>query len=74
MTQVKPDPVGQVVQWVAKPIANPRVLILIPARADTFVEIDHEIFSTVILLLQLNQEGLLSFTRESICTEYWLTA
>ena len=31
-------------------IADPGVLSLIPARSHTFVEIDHEIFSTVILL------------------------
>ena len=31
-------------------IADPGVASLIPARSHTFVEIDHEIFSTVILL------------------------
>ena len=43
---------------------------LIPARSHTFVEIDREIFSTVILLLRLIQEGqsLLSVARESMCT------
>ena len=47
---------------------------LIPVGPYTFMEIDREIFSTVILLLSLIQEGLLSFTRESMCcTEYWLT-
>ena len=42
----------------------------------TFVEIDHEIISTVIitLLLQLIQEGLLLVTIESMCTKNWLTA
>ena len=30
--------------------ADPRVASLIPARSHTFVEIDHEIISTVILL------------------------
>ena len=39
-----------------------------------FVEIDHEIFSTVILSLPLIQEGKLSVTCEGMCTEYWLTA
>ena len=39
----------------------------------TFTEIEHEIFSTVILCLPLIQ-GLLSVTSESMCTEYWLTA
>ena len=32
----------------------------------TFMEIDHELISTVILLLPLMQEGLLSVTSESI--------
>ena len=35
------------------------------------MEIHHEIISMVILLL-LIQEGLLSFIIESMCTEYWL--
>ena len=43
----------------------------IPVRSHTFVEIDHEMISTVILLIQ---EGLLSVTSESMCTNYWLTA
>ena len=34
-----------------------------------FVKIDHEIFSMVILLLLLIQEGLLSVTSKSVCTE-----
>ena len=37
------------------------------------MEIDCEIFSMVILF-SLIQEGLLSATNISICTEYWLTA
>ena len=47
-----------------------------PARSHTFVEIDHEIISTVILLpfRWIIQEGLLSVTSESMCTNYWLTA
>ena len=39
----------------------------------SFVEIDHEIFSTVILSLPLIQEGQLSVSDERIC-KYWLTA
>ena len=35
-------------------IANPGVPSSIPVRSHTFVEIDHEIISTVILLLPLN--------------------
>ena len=34
----------------------------------SFVEIDHEIFSTVILSLALIQEGLLSVSGERMCT------
>ena len=40
--------------------ADPDIVSLIPARSHTFVEIDHEIISIVILLLPLIQEGLLS--------------
>ena len=40
----------------------------------TFVEIDREMFSAVILLLPLIQEGMLSVTSKSMCAEYWLTA
>ena len=34
----------------------------------SFVEIDHEIFSTVILSLPLIQEGQLSVSDERVCT------
>ena len=34
----------------------------------SFVEIDHEIFSTVILSLPLIQEGQLSVSSERMCT------
>ena len=34
----------------------------------SFVEIDHEIFSTVILSLPLIQEGQLSVSGERMCT------
>ena len=37
-------------------------------RQHTFVEIDHEIFSTVILSLLLIQEGQLSVSCERMCT------
>ena len=43
-----------------------------PVRPHSFVEIDHEICSTVILSLPLIQEGRLSVTCERMCTEYWL--
>ena len=54
-------------------IAEPGVMSLIPAQPQTLMEIDHEILSTVILLL-LIQEGQLSDTSESMCTKYWLIA
>ena len=37
-------------------------------RQHSFVEIDHEIFSTVILSLPLTQEGQLSDSGERMCT------
>ena len=37
-------------------------------RQHSFVEIDHEIFSTVILTLPLIQEGQLSVSGERMCT------
>ena len=37
-------------------------------RQHSFVEIDHEIFSTVILFLPLIQEGQLSVSGERMCT------
>ena len=64
---------GSLVQWVASLTADSGVARLIPARSHTFVEIDHEIISMVILLLPLILEGLLSVTGESMCTKYWLT-
>ena len=63
---------GSVGQLVGSPTAGPGIVSLIPAWSHTFLEIDHEIISTVILLL-LIQEGLLSVTSESMCTKYWLT-
>ena len=37
-------------------------------RQQSFMEIDHEIFSTVILSLPLIQEGQLSVSGERMCT------
>ena len=65
------DYVGHSVTCVT---ADPGVVSLIPAQPHTFVEIDYEIISTVFLLLPLIQEGLLSVTSESMCTNYCLTA
>ena len=39
-----------------------------PGRRHSFVEIDHEIFSTVMLSLPLIQEGQLSVSGERMCT------
>ena len=61
-------------QLVVSTTDAPGATILILARSHTFVEIDYEIVSMVILLTQLIQEGLLSVTSESVCTKYWLTA
>ena len=46
------------------PAADPGVTSSIPARCHTFVEIDDEIISMVILLLPLIQEGLLSVKKQ----------
>ena len=45
------------------------------SRSHTFVEIDHEIISTVIPLPSAEsfKKGL-AVTSESMCTKYWLTA
>ena len=45
-----------------------------PSRQHSFVEIDHEIFSSVILSLPLIQEEQISVSGERMCTVYWLTA
>ena len=60
-SQTKP---GHVAQSVVSLAADPGVASVIPVRSHTFVEFDHEIISTVILLLPLIQEGSLSFTSE----------
>ena len=62
-------------QSIASPIADPGFVSLIMAQSDNFVEIDQEIFSTVILLLPLIKEGLVSVTRERnwfMCMKYVL--
>ena len=51
--KLKPGPVAQSVTCLATDAcltADPGVASSIPARSHTFVEIDHEIISTVILL------------------------
>ena len=64
---------GCITQSVMSLTADPGVVSSIPVWSHTFVKIDHEIISTVILLLPLIQEGLLSVTNESMCMKYWLT-
>ena len=54
-------------QWVASPTADPLVASSILAQFHTFVKIEFEIISTVILLLLLIQEELLSVTSETMC-------
>ena len=49
---------------------NQEVIGLSPGLATYF----HEIISMVILPLQLIQEGQMSVSGGSMCTEYWLTA
>ena len=44
------------------------VASLTPYRQHSFMEIDHEIFSVVILFLLLIQEGQLSVSGKRICT------
>ena len=43
-------------------------------RQTVFVEIDFEIFSTVIISLPLIQEEQLPVTGERMCTLHWLAA
>ena len=64
---------GYVVQPVVSSIADQGVMSSIPTRPQPVVEFDHEIFSMVILLLLLIQEGLLLVTSESMCTEFQST-
>ena len=56
--------------------ADPGVASSIPARSHTFMEIDHEIISTVILLPSAEsfKKGCCQLQAKSMCTKYWLTA
>ena len=45
-----------------------RSQVQLPPRQPSFVKIDHEIFSTVILSLPLIQEGELSVSGKRMCT------
>ena len=62
---------GPIAQSIVCLIADPGVMSLNPAQPHTFMEIDHIMFSMVILLLPLIQERLLSVTCECTCTDYW---
>ena len=54
------------VQSVMSLIADQGVVGLIRVRFLTFMETDHEIFSMIILLLSLIQEGLVSVASKSM--------
>ena len=51
-----------------RPTGDQEVAGSTPGRQHSFVEIDYEIFSTVILSLPLIQEGQLSVSGERMCT------
>ena len=55
--------------------ADPGVASSIPARSHTFVEIDHEIISTVILLPSADsfKKGCCQL-QAKVCAQIWLTA
>ena len=65
---------GLIAQLVARNTVDAGVASSNPAQSHTFVEIGHNIISTVMLLISLIQEGLMSVPSESMCTKYWLTA
>ena len=78
-SMASPGPEAQSVMCLAtdaRLTADPGVASSILGWFHTFVEIDHEMISTVILLPSAEsfQEGLLSVTSKSMCTKYWLTA
>ena len=56
--------------WMRRPTGDQEVAGSTPAEVGniSFMEIDHEIFSTVILSLPLIQEGQLSVSGERMCT------
>ena len=73
---------GRVAQLVtclvtdAKLTADPGVASSIPARSNTFVEIDHEIISTVILLPSAKSfmKGCFVSYKRKYVHDYWLIA
>ena len=60
---------ARLVKQARRDLANILAFVfLFAAWQHSFVEIDHEIFSTVILSLPLIQEGQLSVSGERMCT------
>ena len=55
---------SRLLSWMRHPTGDQEVA----GRQHSFVEIDHEIFSTVILSLPLIQEGQLLVSGERMCT------
>ena len=55
--------------WLSS-LTFPGVASSIPVRSHTFLGIDHEMIPPFRWFIQ---EGLLSVTSESMCTNYWLT-
>ena len=66
--QKEDDVPGRVAQSVVSPIADPGFVSFLPTRPHTFVEIHREIFSTIILLLPLIQEGSCQL-QGKVCTQ-----
>ena len=52
---------GSITPSVTCPTAEPRIASSIPAWSHTFVEIDHEIISTVILLLNRSRRVFVNY-------------
>ena len=67
---VRQDVPTSVAQLDVHPTGDQGVVCLIPARVwqHSFIKIDHEIFSTIILSLPLIQEGQLSVSGKSVRT------
>ena len=64
---------GLVVKSLMPPTEESEIPGSIPGPAYTFIEIDHDFFSTVVYPLPMIQEGLFTVTGESMGTKYWLT-
>ena len=60
---------GLVTQLEGSLTGGRSVTILSATKSHTFLEIGHEIISTVIILLPQILGGMLSHTRESMCTK-----